>query len=140
MRFILLILFSILTISSPALAQSGRPAQPDAVAGTAETDLTVKQMFDTANGFLKVKYAEFEEKKVRYTDALASATKQEQRQLAARYAATAGARKDLAGDDLYYLGMLHWLAENYDGMSANFLKYVAIDGTDPQRRQTARSL
>jgi thiol-disulfide isomerase/thioredoxin len=103
-------------------------------------DLTVKQMFDEVNGYAKAKFNEFAEKKIKYSDSLLERTKLEQRQLAARYAAEAGTKKGLAGDDLYYLGMLHWIAVNLDGTIEGLQKFVAADNAPAERRQTARSI
>lgn len=138
-------LFLILIASAIAPGQSRRAAQaaPPARAETpssAATDQTVKQMFDEANGYSKAKFAEYAEKRTPYSDALMARTKLEQRQLAAKYATVAGGRKDLAGADLYYLGMLHWIAENLEGTSEALAKFVATDGAAADRAQTARSI
>jgi thiol-disulfide isomerase/thioredoxin len=137
--------FFILAASIPVAAQSGRAPQavPSAVASTrspASDELTVKQMFDEANGYTKAKFAEYAEKKTPYNDALLARTKLEQRQLAARYATIAGSRKNLAGDDLYYLGMLHWIAENFDGTADALRRFTASENAAADRAQTARSI
>ena len=94
-------------------------------------------MFDEANGYSKAKFAEYAEKKTPYSDALMARTKLEQRHLAAKYATVANGRKDLTGDDHYYLGMLHWIAENLDGTSEALTRFVATDGAAGDRVQTA---
>jgi len=138
------LLLSILVLAVGAAAQSGRVVTPDtstpAGGQAVGSDRTVKQMFEEANRYSKAKFTEYAAKKVFYSDALLEKTKLEQRQLAARYATIAGARKDLAGDDYYYLGMLHWIAENFDGAADALRKFIAVDGTDGVRRQTARSI
>ena len=49
--------------------------------------------------------------------------------------------KTLAGEDFYYLGMLHWIAENLDGTAENLRKFIVIPDADAgRRRQTARSI
>lgn len=136
MRSLFLIVF--FALATCALAQSGRVAAGDISAATPE--LTVKQMFDEANGYTKAKFNEYSEKKVKYSDALLEKTKLEQRQLAARYATLAGARKNLAGDDLYYLGMLHWIAENLDGTSEALSRFISSENAAADRSQTARSI
>ena len=62
---------------------------------------TVKLMFDEANSYLRTKAAEFVAKKIKFSDARLALLQIEQKQLAARYAAASGMRKDLAGVDLY---------------------------------------
>ena len=127
-----------------AVAQSGRvgpqgsPAQTEN--RTSDNSVTVKQMFDEANAYIKAKAAEYDAKKVRFSERLFDQAKLEQRQLAAKYAATAAVRKDLAGDDFYYLGMLHWIAENVDGTAESLRKFIALDGVNADRRQSARSI
>ncbi len=133
----------ILALTASALAQSRRVAPssaptPTEVAPIAE--MPVKQMFDEANGYSRTKFLEYEQKKVSYTDALLAKTKLEQRQLAAKYATMAGTRKELSTDDLYYLGMLHWIAENLDGAAENLGRFVAADNAPADRAQTARSI
>ena len=132
-------------ISAASLsAQSGRQGpKVDATPQNgvaAPVEPTVKQLFDEANGYLRTKAAEFEAKKVPFSDKLFASTKLEQRQMAARYAAAAGLRKNLVGDDLYYLGMLHWIAENYDGTLENLTKFAAAEDPQPERAQSARAI
>src|SRR5258706_10375724 len=137
-------LFLILFAGLSVLAQSGRVA-PDGAPNAVEparlvTEPTVRQMFDEANGYIRAKGAEVDAKKVPFSEELFTKAKLEQRQLAAKHAAMAMTRKDLAGDDFYYLGMLHWIAENLDGAADALRKFIAADGADTSRRQTARSI
>ena len=97
-------------------------------------------MFDEANGYTKAKFNEYQAKKVYYSDSLLEKTKSEQRALAAKYATLAGSRTDLAGEDLYYLGMLHWIALNLDGAAENLAKFVGSPDASAERAQTARSI
>lgn len=97
-------------------------------------------MFDEANGYIKAKAVEYDAKKIVFNEGLLKQAQLEQRQLAAKYAATAALKKNLAGEDFYYLGMLHWIAENLDGTTNNLRKFIAFEGAVPDRRQTARSI
>jgi thiol-disulfide isomerase/thioredoxin len=136
-------LFLILIASVSAFAQSGRtaPSTPDkAETPVPTTELTVKQMFDEVNGYIKAKGTEYDAKKIAFGERLFKQAQIEQRQLAARYAVTASQRKDLAGDDFYYLGMLYWIPENLDGTADNLRKFIAFEGAVPERRQSARSI
>lgn len=139
-------LFFILISVMCASAQSRR-VTPGATADASKaplsssgTELTVKEMFGEANGYIKKKGAEFDAKKIPFSDRLFTQAKLEQRQMAAKYATMAALRKDLAGEDFYYLGMLHWIAENLDGTTENLSKFVAIEDAAIERRQTARSI
>ncbi len=143
MRFFANIIILFLAFS--AVAQSGRigpksdtPTQ--ALAGALKTDPTVREMFDEVFGYVRKKGTEFDSRKIYVTDGLFEQTKREQRQLAAKYAALVGARKDLAGEDLYYLGMLHYVAENLDGTFENMMKFLAADSAPADHTQTARSV
>ncbi len=137
------VLFLILALAAIMSAQSGRvaPADPTNPPGTVIVPApTVKQMFDDANGYIRKKGNEFDAKKIPFSEALFAQAKLEQRQLAAKLAATVNTRKDLAGDDFYYLGMLHWIAENLDGTAENLLKFIAAENSPVDRSQTARSI
>ena len=98
----------ILFLASGLMAQSGRIGpKPESATqtsnATAALETTVKQMFDEANSYVKTKAAEFTAKKIRYSDSLFLQTQREQKQLAAKYAALATTRENLAGEDFYYL-------------------------------------
>ena len=141
MRFFALFLLSILTIYAPA--QSGRIIPVDGANSLDKPvtpEQTVKQMFDEANGYVRKKGSEFDAKKIPFSERLFAQAKQEQRQLAAKNATIATARTDLVGEDFYYLGMLHWIAENLDGTSENLRKFITTENAVADRSQTARSI
>jgi thiol-disulfide isomerase/thioredoxin len=106
----------------------------------AATGVSVKAMFDEANGYNKTKYQEYEAKKVPYSEQLRLQTEREQKQLAAKHAAAAGARASLTAEDIYYIGLLHWIAENLDSTSSTLQRYLSASGTAPDKAQTARSI
>ena len=118
-------------------AQAGRVSPTLPETGSARP---VKEMFDEANAYRKIKYEEFEAKKIPVNERLRLQTEREQKQLAAKLAATAATRPELSADDTYYLALLHWVAENLDGTSESLRKYLATEGRSPERSQTARSL
>src|SRR4051794_17812223 len=89
-----------------AFAQSGRTAS--ASTSTAATgDRPLKELFDEVNGFVRAKGAEYDSKKIMFSDRLLKQARSEQRRLAANYAAV-GEKRQATGGDLFYLGMLHW--------------------------------
>lgn len=134
MKFFLVILL----LSSTAFAQSGRtPAASPTPAGT---ERSVKDMFTEANGYRRLKFEEFEKKKLRVNDRLLRQTEREQREIAARFATVAAARKDLAPEDLYYTALLHWIAENLDGTLETLKRYLASGEIPADRAQNARSI
>jgi thiol-disulfide isomerase/thioredoxin len=143
MRSFLVLPFILALSAAGVFAQLGRvsPTIPAATdTATAELkDLTARQMFDEASGYAKAKFAEYEQKKVVYNDSLYKRTILEQKQLAAKYAALLLTRQNLAGEDVYYLGMLHWTAENQDGALENLQKFLSLENADVEKAQTARS-
>ncbi len=140
MRYLALPL--IFFICTATFGQSRRvaPASAQAAVDSAVSDIPVKQLFDEVNGYIRAKAAEFDAKKIQFSDRLFTRTKLEQRQMAAKYAATAALRKNPSADDQYYLGMLHWIAENWDGTLNSLGKFIASDSPDNVRRQSARSV
>lgn len=133
----------IIFLSLNCLAQSGRTGQKTTVSADSTTNelnnLTAEQMFNEANNYTKVKIEEFKVKKVPYTDELYKSTVLEQKLLAAKYAAHLSSRKNLSPDDFYYLGMLHSIAENVEGASEAFGKFLSSERADAEKSQTARA-
>jgi thiol-disulfide isomerase/thioredoxin len=140
MRFVVVLV--ILLFSLSLFGQSGRvaPQDPGAPGASAADDRPVKALFDEANRYRNLKFTEFEEKKLPVSEKLIQQTQLEQKQLAAKYAAMVATRTNLAGDDYYYHGLLHWIAENYDGAAEALGKYLAVDLKDPERAQASRTL
>jgi thiol-disulfide isomerase/thioredoxin len=145
MRKIIISLFILCIFAAGGFAQSGRigPKNTNQAVDTAAVqinNLTAEQMFDEANAYAKTKFTEFEQKKISYSDALYKKIVTEQKQLAAKYAAALSTRQNLAGNDFYYLGMLHWIAENGDGASENLQKFLALEKPNAEGAQSARSI
>ena len=138
MRFVLISIILSLPIS--LLAQSGRINPAVTPAASVALDLSVKQMFDEANSYNRVKFAEYEQKKIAYSERLRLATERDQRQLAAKYANAAATRVNVSSEDIYYTGLLHWIAENYDGTVEALKKYLESADQKPERTQNARSI
>jgi thiol-disulfide isomerase/thioredoxin len=144
MRIFFISTLLVLSFSVSVFAQSGRVA-PSVSPGSATekspaNDLTFEQMFAEANGYAKRKFAEYEQKKIPFAENVYYFVLREQKQLAAKYAAIAAKRENLAGEDFYYAGMLHWIAENFDGAGEQLRKYLATEKPDAQKLQTARSV
>src|SRR5215216_2317548 len=129
---VLLILFVTVSTFAQGLAPSAKPEpKPD--------NRPAQALYEEANGYLGRKYQEFNKKKTPYDPKLEEQTKQEQRALAVRNAATLKARSPLAADDLYYLGMLHHLAGAADEALATMRLFLKND-PDGQKAQTARNI
>ncbi|HXG84685.1 MAG TPA: hypothetical protein VNI84_11720, partial [Pyrinomonadaceae bacterium] len=138
---VLILLLLFLTCSSAA--QSGRvipTPSPNPAENDSFKDLTVEQLFAEANGYAKNKFAEYEQKKVPFSENIYYFTVREQQKLAAKYAAVANTRQNLAGEDFYYAGMLNWIGDNSDGASENLQKYLTVEKPDASKAQTSRSI
>ncbi len=138
MRIIVLAL--IFSVSLTVVGQSRRVNPTGTPSASVAGELTVKQMFDEANTYNKTKFAEYEQQKVSYSERLRLDTEREQRQLAAKYATSAATRTNLTSEDLYYIGLLHWIAENLDGTAESLKKYLDANDQKPERMQNARSI
>ena len=57
-----------------------------------------------------------------------------------KYANLVAARENLAGEDFYYLGMLHWLTENGERAAEALTKFLAEENPEAEKAQTARSI
>ena len=109
-----------------------------------ETDSAIekrpaKVLFEEANSYVDKKYAELNKLKVAFEQKLETKIKQEQKDLAAKFAAALASRKALADGDLYYLGMLHHLEGNADAAldaMGRFLKTTS----DGENAQLARAV
>jgi thiol-disulfide isomerase/thioredoxin len=131
---VLLFLFGLQPAAAPSFAQSGRtrePSAPDTRPG--------KTLYEEADNYVSNKYEEFNRQKLSFDPKVEADTRREQKELAARNAATLVARGELTGTDLYYLGLLYHLADNptpaLDAMRRFLAGNPAID-----LAQTARSV
>lgn len=133
-------LLLIITLTIGVSAQSRRVPPPATAAPMSAADVSVKSLFNEANTYNNVKFAEFEQKKIPFTEALRLQTEREKKQLAAKYAAAAGARTNLTTEDVYYVGLLHWIAENLDSTSEVLRRYLSMPQPAADKSQTARSI
>jgi thiol-disulfide isomerase/thioredoxin len=137
----LLVLFLSVFLFSSVFAQSGRQTVNDAASSETQAirQRSVREMFTEASNYDRDKMTELDQKKVPYSEELHKQIIRDQKQLAAKYAAEAASRENLAGEDFYYLGWLHWLATNTADSSEAFKRFLAIPDADPELLQTARS-
>jgi thiol-disulfide isomerase/thioredoxin len=91
-------------------------------------------LFDEAQSYVNKTFVEFNKQKIPYDQKLEAKTKQEQKDLAAKYAALLQTRNPLADADVFYLGMLHHLAGNSDGALDAMQRYLPgqASGDNPQ--------
>ena len=118
----------------PAFAQGLAPK------ADSKTDTRAAQeLYEDANGYLGRRYQEFNKQKLPYDPKLEAQTKKEQKDLAIRNAATLASRSPLAGEDLYYLGMLHHLAADADAALSAMRLFLKNDPSG-QKAQAARNV
>ena len=124
-----------LLLTPGLLGQSGRVAAP-----TPEPrgSVSAEKLFEEADQYQKNKFAELEQKKIPYSESVHRSILDEQKKLAARNAAVVAARPNPVAIELYFLGMLHWLAGNQDGADEALRKFVPSEAPDPAKLQTAR--
>jgi thiol-disulfide isomerase/thioredoxin len=134
--------FIILFLATNLFAQSGKvkPELTTQAVSTVSDELSAEKMYAEANDYAKTKFAEFNEKKIKFNEALRLKTIQEQKQLAAKYASLLSTRQNLTGEDFYFLGMLHWLAENNDGAFESLKKFLAGANPNAEKAQTSRGV
>jgi thiol-disulfide isomerase/thioredoxin len=98
-----------------------------------------KILFEEANTYVDKKFAEFNKQKVPYDEKLEAKTKQEQKDLAAKFAAALQIRNPLASADLYYLGMLYHVAGNGDAALETMRGFLKTEGSG-ENFQLARAV
>lgn len=140
-----LVLACILMAPPSGSAQDGRlPSSPEKPADTQ----SAQEMYEEANSYLDKKFAEFTKQKLAYDQKLDATTKQEQKDLAARYATELEARSEVrtpsgsdraAETDLYYLGRLHHLSGNSDAALKTMRRFIAVTPAG-ERSQIARAV
>ena len=107
-------------------AQSGRVApEKQSASATVSTDARpASALYKEAEEYVRRKFDEFNRERVPYNQERAARTYLEQKEMAARYAALLSARSGLAGDELFYLGMLYRLAEEQDKALGTLKRYL----------------
>lgn len=91
-------------------------------------------LFAEAQSYVNTRFLEFNKQKIPYDQKLVAKTKQEQKDLAAKYAAILQTRASLSNADIYYLGRLHQLAGNGDDALAAMRRYLTgeVSGENAQ--------
>ncbi|HSS22672.1 MAG TPA: TlpA disulfide reductase family protein [Pyrinomonadaceae bacterium] len=107
----------ILTLVAACAAVAQEPTATPVIkpeSDSAIKSLSAKQLFGDADSYITRVYAEFNKQKLAFDPKIEARTKQEQKDLALKYAVALAERKSLTNDDAYYLGMLYHLAGNAD--------------------------
>jgi thiol-disulfide isomerase/thioredoxin len=135
------IIFALAVLLTVALKVQS-PAQDGSAASPASTQVkaapTAAALYEEASNYSSKKFQEFAQNKIKFNPKLLEQTLKEQRALATRNAAQLAARPVLAGDDLFYLGMLYNLAENGASAIDALKRYLETKPSDVRRAQGAR--
>jgi thiol-disulfide isomerase/thioredoxin len=133
-RLNVFVLMALLMLSLPlrCVAQ-GSSAQPQS-----KQSQTAAALYEEASNYSSKKFQEFAQKKIAFNPKLLEQTLKEQRELSARSAAQLAARAGLAGEDLFYLGMLYNLAENGQAAVDTLRRYLDAKPADAKHGQGAR--
>jgi thiol-disulfide isomerase/thioredoxin len=146
-NFLMFALVSLALASSGGAFAQNPPSQPSVnETPPVKNDASVttekrpaKELFEEARTHVDKAFAEFNKKKIAYDQKLDAKTKQEQKDLAAKYATVVQARKSLPDADIYYLGMLHHLAGNGDAALEAMRAYLG-DKASGANAQLARAV
>jgi len=131
---VLLLILATVSAFAQGLAPNTRPDDPPK-----PDKRPAQELYEDANGYLGRRYQEFNKQKLAYDPKVEAQTRKEQKELAIKNAAILQSRSSLAGDDLYYLGMLHHLASNADAALATMRQFLK-DDSDGRNAQIARNV
>jgi thiol-disulfide isomerase/thioredoxin len=130
---LLLALWCCLFAAQSTWAQSGRVKDANTSLSSDEASKTAEakrvetrdaaQLFEEADNYAQKKFDDFEKRHMPFDARLSDKIKQEQRDLATRYAVVLAARKP-RGKDVYYLGVLYNLARNYDAADEMMRRFL----------------
>jgi thiol-disulfide isomerase/thioredoxin len=142
-RTLLALLACVIIAAGTTSGQSGRVKEQP---GTKEEGTLspgdsrpAQALFEEVNHYVDKKYEEFNQKKLPYDAKLEATTREEQKSLAAKYARMLQGRASLAGDDLYYLGMLQHLAGNSEAALVAMRLFLGRN-PDGEKAQFARAV
>lgn len=124
---------------APQATHDQPPAPVGKVGKSSPDKRPANVLFDEARSYANKTFAEYTKQKLPYDPKLEAKTKQEQKDLAARYAAVLEARKSLKDADVFYLGMLHYTAGNEPAALEAMRRYLAKN-TGGENPQTARAV
>lgn len=133
--------FSVVCVLTCALAGAAFPQNGSSVnaASAKAAPVTARALYEEADRYVERKYKEFNQQKVAFDPKLEERTKAEQKALATANATTLQSKPHLAGEDLYYLGMLNHLAANSD-KAYEAMKLFLAQTTNGEKAQLARAV
>ena len=145
MKFFRLNFYTLLFLAVSAAAVGQTPVRTNVAPAASGSDTLTAEtrsaevLFDEVNTYVEKKFEEFNKRKTAYDPALETKTRQEQKELAARYALVLKARK-LEGVELYHLGMLQHIGGNGDAALETMLRYLGSKEAKNESAQIARAV
>src|SRR5688572_6124858 len=110
----------------------------DTTSAKAETR-SAEVLFDEVNTYVDKKFEEFNKRQTAYDPTLETKTRQEQKDLAIKYAAVLKTRT-LGEHNLYHLGMLHHIGKDADAALETMLRYLRSKDAKGENAQIARAV
>jgi thiol-disulfide isomerase/thioredoxin len=135
-RVLLLLVF--VTTTATGVAGQSSPAKP--IPEVPAEQKTAKALFDEASGYVDRRFTELNKQKVPYDKKIEEGIRQQQKDLATRYASVLQTRNGLPVSDLYYLGMLHHTAGKGDEALDVMRRYLASAPSDGENAQISRAV
>jgi cytochrome c biogenesis protein CcmG, thiol:disulfide interchange protein DsbE len=124
--------------------KSNNAAQVSTASQSSPAPTDAAAMYDDASKYLERKFAELNRAGTPYSPQLELTARQQQRELAAAYAAQLGARARLKPDDYYFIGLLNQLAAKTDAVAAPLRRFLDESATrkdaDKLKLQRARQV
>ena len=138
---LLILLAACFLLSAPTqFAQCGPTSAAVSVEPVAKADSrSAQSLYEEANGYQHTRFQEFNKQNLPFDRTLEARTKQEQKDLAAKNAMALAARSRVAGEDLYYLGMLYHLDLNSDKAYDTMQRFLS-NGATGEKAQLARAV
>ncbi|HKO62581.1 MAG TPA: TlpA disulfide reductase family protein [Pyrinomonadaceae bacterium] len=133
---LLLVTTASFTIAQTPVRTNIAPA--DTASAKADTR-PAEVLFDEVNTYVDKKYEEFNKRQTAYDPALETKTRQEQKDLAIKYASLLTTRT-LNGHEIYHLGMLHHIGGNGDAALDTMLRYLKSKDAKGEQAQIARAV
>jgi thiol-disulfide isomerase/thioredoxin len=116
-----------------------QPATKDQKLAPAPETQPAKALFEEAYSYADKKFAELNDSKTPYNPTLDAQIKQERKDLAKKYAAVIE-KRTLDDAEIYYLGMLHHVAENAEPALAAMRRYLETKSAERENAQIARAV
>lgn len=132
-------LLLLLSLTSFAAAQTG-PVNTPADDPVDKTRMSAKEMFENAVKAGKPEPAKKGEVEPESEGARVDRAIKKQQEVAGRHAESLRSKEQLSGEEMYYLGLLEWLADRFEPAKGSLEAALAQKGLDEKQLQLARTV